>query len=114
VFFSVRRKRSPRATFLVSEETRLSRSTVTPKSRLDAGQDLGDVEWGAGLLKYVIGHVYLGQTSSAGRVGWRSLALAQPADGAQLRFQRGFKCGEDQIFEVIIHGGLSMGSAAAA
>src|SRR5436305_10622396 len=31
VFFSGRRKRSPRATFLVSEETRLSRSTVTPK-----------------------------------------------------------------------------------
>jgi hypothetical protein len=30
VFFSGRRKRSPRATFLVSEETRLSRSTVTP------------------------------------------------------------------------------------
>lgn len=33
VFFSVRTKRSPRATFLVSEETRLSRSTVTPKVR---------------------------------------------------------------------------------
>src|SRR5258708_35144619 len=31
VFFSGRRKRSPRATFLVSEETRLSRSTVMPK-----------------------------------------------------------------------------------
>src|ERR1700682_3428439 len=31
VFFSGRRKRSPRATFLVSEETRLSRSTATPK-----------------------------------------------------------------------------------
>src|SRR5260370_42602890 len=30
VFFSGRTKRSPRATFLVSEETRLSRSTVTP------------------------------------------------------------------------------------
>ena len=31
VFLSGRRKRSLRATFLVSEETRLSRSTVTPK-----------------------------------------------------------------------------------
>jgi hypothetical protein len=31
VFFSGRRKRSPRATFLVREETRLSRSTATPK-----------------------------------------------------------------------------------
>src|ERR1035441_2424298 len=31
VFFSVRRKRSWRATFLVREETRLSRSTATPK-----------------------------------------------------------------------------------
>ena len=31
VFLAVRRKRSPRATFLVSEETRLSRSTVTWK-----------------------------------------------------------------------------------
>src|SRR5271157_411834 len=31
VFLPVRRKRSPRATFLVSEETRLSRSTVTWK-----------------------------------------------------------------------------------
>src|SRR5258706_10194419 len=31
VFFSVRRKRSWRATFLVREETRLSRSTVTEK-----------------------------------------------------------------------------------
>src|SRR3977135_562045 len=30
VFFSGRRKRSPRATFLVSEETRLSRSMVWP------------------------------------------------------------------------------------
>src|ERR1017187_10097495 len=32
VFFSVRKKRSWRATFLVREETRLSRSTVTPKA----------------------------------------------------------------------------------
>src|ERR1035438_6674656 len=31
VFFSGRRKRSPRATFLVSEETKLSRSTATLK-----------------------------------------------------------------------------------
>src|SRR5450631_179594 len=31
VFFTVRRKRSWRATFLEREETRLSRSTVTPK-----------------------------------------------------------------------------------
>src|SRR5208337_325099 len=32
VFFSVRVKRSPRATFLEREETRLSRSTATPKA----------------------------------------------------------------------------------
>src|SRR5713101_808576 len=32
VFFSVRVKRSPRATFLVSEETRDSRSTAMPKA----------------------------------------------------------------------------------
>jgi hypothetical protein len=60
---------------------------------LDAGQQLGDVEGGTGLLEYVECHVNLGQTVSLAWGGGFGLAVAKSADGAKLSVQRGFECG---------------------
>jgi hypothetical protein len=80
------------------------------KGGVDAVQQGGDVERGPGLLEYVIGHVNLRQTSATGRPRCRCVSLAEPADGAQLGLQRGFKYGQEGILEIVVHGGLlSMG-----
>src|SRR5207302_9406516 len=73
---------------------------------VDAGEEVGDVEWGAGLLKYVESHVYLRQTLSLTRLGRGRSRLTEAADRAELGLQRGLKHGENHIFHVIIHGGL--------
>jgi hypothetical protein len=76
---------------------------------VDTVEELGDVEGGAGLFEYVISHVNLRQTFSARRLGGSRVSLAEAADGAELSVERGFKYGQNGIFEIIVHGGhLSM------
>jgi hypothetical protein len=73
---------------------------------VDAGEQVGDVQGGAGLLEYVESHVNLGQTFLARRTGGGCGSVAEAADGAQLGVEGGFKSGKDYILEVIIHGKL--------
>jgi hypothetical protein len=84
VFFSGRRKRSPRATFFGERGDRAFAVDGDAEVGLDAVQDLGDVQGRAGLLEYVEGHVQLRQTFAAVRrgSGWRT--SAETADGAEL------------------------------
>src|SRR5258708_962162 len=65
------------------------------KGGVDAVQQHGDVERGAGIFKYVMGHVNLGQTflASGSRLGF--VFLAEPSDGAQLGFESGFEYGQN-------------------
>jgi len=76
------------------------------KGGMDAIQELGDMERGAGLLKYVIGHINLRPTFHAGRLGRNRIPLAETADGSELSFERGFKYSKNGILEVVVHGGL--------
>jgi hypothetical protein len=73
---------------------------------MDTVQELGDMERGAGLLEYVIGHINLRPTFNAGRLGGIRIPQAEAADGAELSFERGFKYGKNGILEFIVHGGL--------
>jgi hypothetical protein len=73
---------------------------------VDAVEELGDVEGGAGLFKYVKCHVHLRQTFAVSRRRGGRIALAEAADGAQLSFERSFKYGENGILEIVVHGGL--------
>jgi hypothetical protein len=51
---------------------------------VDAVQDFGDMERGAGFLEYVVGHVHLRQTFTVAWFGGVIRALTETADGAQL------------------------------
>jgi len=73
---------------------------------LDADEEFGDVERGAGLLEYVIGHVNLRQTFITDGAGRARVSPAEAADGAELGIQRCFEYGQDGFFEVVVHGGL--------
>jgi hypothetical protein len=73
---------------------------------VDPVEELGDVEGGAGLFEYVIGHVNLRQTFSGRRFGGRRVSLAEAADSTELSVERGFEYGQNGIFEIIVHGGL--------
>jgi hypothetical protein len=76
------------------------------KGGVDALQKLRDVEWGASLFKYVIGHVNLGQTFLGSGLRCWGVRLAEAANGAKLGLQRGFKNGENGFFEIVVHGGI--------
>jgi hypothetical protein len=80
------------------------------KEGMDAGEQFGDMERGAGFLKYVIGHINLRPTFLGREGSGTGVALAKAADGAELSIERCFKYGEDGIFEIVVHEGLlSMG-----
>jgi hypothetical protein len=58
---------------------------------VDALEKFGDVEWGAGFLEYVIGHVYLRLTFLAAGPGGLGASSTEAADGAELGIQRRFE-----------------------
>jgi hypothetical protein len=60
---------------------------------VNAIQEFGDVEWGAGLLKYVIGHLYLRKTFTRDGAGGAPVSLTEAADGAELGVQGCFEYG---------------------
>src|SRR5258708_2309058 len=64
------------------------------------------MQGGAGLLKYVEGHIYLRQTCAAPQLGGGEFTPTEMTNGTELRFQRCFKRTEDQILGFIVHGGL--------
>jgi hypothetical protein len=73
---------------------------------MDAGQQLGDVQGGAGLPEYVVCHINLRQTLTAPCLGGLGRATAEAANGAQLSIERCFTYGKDRIFEIVGQGGL--------
>jgi hypothetical protein len=63
------------------------------KGSVDAVEQGGDVERGASLFKYVIGHVNLRPTCLVEGAGCDWVSLAQAAYSAELSFQGCFKYG---------------------
>jgi hypothetical protein len=74
------------------------------KGGLNASEQFGDMQRGASLLEYVIGHVNLRPTFSWAECGGR-FAMAKAADGAELSIERCFEYRENRILEIIRHGG---------
>jgi len=65
---------------------------------LDANQEFGDMQRGAGLFEHVIGHVYLRPTFPGSGAGSLRVSLPEAADGAELGVQRCFKYGKNGFF----------------
>src|SRR5581483_8271082 len=73
---------------------------------VDAIEDVRDMQGGARLAKYGKRHINLRHTFRTRRFGGCFGALTEASDGAQLRLKGGFKDAENNITDIVTHGGL--------